>query len=79
MSWTSVPLTQNGNTTLFWTVGPHSSLSDRDAVVINYDSGSSRICLEEVCIVPNPIRYRLRVRVDGPGAVAFRFSAEQMD
>ena len=79
MAWTSAFATQNGNTTLNWTIGPHSSLSTHDAVVIRHEAGSSTICLEEVCVTAPPTRYVARVRVAGAAAVAFRFSAEQMN
>jgi hypothetical protein len=71
-------VSQNGNTTLLWTISG-SALSTHDAVVIRAESGSSGICNEEVSVFLNPTRYRVRVRVDGAGAASFRFAAETMD
>jgi len=79
MAWTSQAATQNGNTMVTWTIGPHGSLSTHDAVVIRHDAGNSGIRLHDITIVRNPLVYRARVEVIGAGAVAFRFAAEQMD
>jgi hypothetical protein len=79
MAWTSATATQNGNTTLDWAIGPHSSLSTHDAVVIRLDAGGSGVKLQDVMVLPSPTRYVARVQVVGPAAVAFRFAAEQMN
>jgi hypothetical protein len=79
MSWTSTQITQNGNTTLTWSVGPHSSVSTHDAIVVRPSSGTSRLEIESINVKINPTNYHIRVRVIGSGAMAFRFSAEQMD
>jgi hypothetical protein len=79
MAWTSGTANQAGNQTLIWTVGPHSSLSTHDAVVIRHDSGDSRIRLHHVTVNRNPLTYEMRVETIGSGAVSFRFAAEEMD
>jgi hypothetical protein len=79
MSWTSAAATQNGNTTVTWTIGPHGSLSTHDAVVIRHDAGNSGIRLHHITVRASPLVYQANVEVVGAGAVAFRFAAEQMD
>lgn len=79
MSWTSTQVTQNGNTTLTWSIGPHSSVSTHDAIVLEPTSGNSRIEIEAINVRRNPTNYNIRVRVIGGEAMAFKFAAEQMD
>ena len=79
MSWTSVQVTQNGNTSATWTIGPHGSLSAHDAVVLKPTSGNSGMRIESTTVLINPVRYQVAVRVAGGSAMAFRFAAEQMD
>lgn len=78
MAWRSVVLTQNGNTVVDWSFsgGP---LTTHDAVVVGPTSGSSRLRLERIDVGRNPASYRLRVRVVGAGAMAYRFFAETMN
>jgi hypothetical protein len=78
MSWTSPQVVQNGNTVGTWVV-TGSPLSDRDAVVIRLDSGTSGVRLEHTTVKLNPLSYSSQVRIVGAGAAAFRFSAEVMD
>ena len=79
MAWTSSQVTQNGNTTVTWSIGPHSSLSTHDCVVMRPDSGNSGLRIEHITVSRNPTVYKVRVQVVGSGAMAFRFSAEQMN
>jgi hypothetical protein len=79
MAWTSTQVTQNGNTTVTWSVGPHSSLSTHDCVVLRPESGNSGMRIEYTTVFRNPTRYHMRVRVVGSDAMAFKFAAEQMD
>jgi hypothetical protein len=79
MAWTSTQVTQNGNTTVTWGIGPHSSLSTHDCVVLRPVSGSSGMRIEHITVYRNPTKYHVRVRVLGTDAMAFRFAAEQMD
>ena len=79
MSWTSTQVTQNGNTTLTWSIGPHSSLSPADAIVVRPTSGSSGLRINSVTARLNPVRYDVSVSVAGSVAMAFKFSAEEMD
>lgn len=79
MAWTSQQGTQNGNTTVTWTVGPHSSLSTHDAVVVKPEAGNSGLQIEHITVNRNPTTYAVRLRVAGSGAMSFRFAAEQMD
>jgi hypothetical protein len=79
MAWTSQSGTQNGNTTLPWTIGPHSSLSTADAIVVRPTSGNSGLRINDVTVRLNPTRYIVSLTVVGGGAMAFKFSAEEMD
>jgi hypothetical protein len=79
VAWTSQAATQNGNSTVTWTIGPANSLSTHDAVVIRHDAGNSGIRLQDMTVRRNPLVYQARVEVVGAAAVSFRFSAEQMD
>jgi hypothetical protein len=79
VAWTSQAATQNGNTSVTWTIGPANSLSTHDAVVVRHDAGNSGIRLHHVTVRRNPLVYEARVEVVGAAAVAFRFAAEQMD
>lgn len=79
MAWTSTQVTQNGNSVVNWSIGPHSSLSTHDAIVMRPDSGNSGLRIEQITVFRNPTRYSVTVRVVGGSAMAFRFSAEQMD
>lgn len=78
MAWRSTVITQNGNTTVDWTVGRGNS-STHDAVVVGPTSGNSRLRLERVDVSRGPTTYVMRVRVVGAGAMAFRFWAETMN
>ena len=79
MAWTSTQVTQNGNTTTTWSIGPHSSVSTHDAIVPKPVSGSSRIEFTSIRVKQGPTNYHITVQVHGSDAVAFRFAAEQMD
>jgi hypothetical protein len=78
MSWRSVQLTQNGNTTTTWGFGPHSAISFHDAIVVGPEAGSSRVELERIRVATGG-SYLLTVRVTGSDAMVYRFFAEQMD
>jgi len=79
MSWTSTQVTQNGNTTVTWSIGPHSSVSTHDAIVVGPTSGTSRLQIQSIGVRRDPTNYHIAVRVIGADAMAFRFFAEQMD
>ena len=79
MAWTSTQVTQNGNTTTTWSIGPHSSLSTADAIVVRPSAGNSGLRINSVTARINPTRYDVSVTVAGSGAMAFKFSAEEMD
>lgn len=78
MSWTSPQVTQNGNSTVPYTI-TGSALSHADAIVVRTVSGSSGIKINSVTARVVPNRYDVNVSVIGSGAVAFKFSAEEMD
>lgn len=78
MSWTANTVTQNGNTTVTWTT-TGGSLSTHDEIVVGPVAGSSALKLGDVAVALNPTRYSAPVTVVGSGAVAFRFSGEQVD
>ncbi len=78
MSWTTGQVTQNGNTTGTWTISG-SALSTADDVVIRAVTRSSGIRINSVTTRLNPTRYEVSVSVIGGGAMAFKFSAEEMD
>ncbi|HEX6028806.1 MAG TPA: hypothetical protein VFY64_07190 [Nitrososphaeraceae archaeon] len=78
MSWTTGPVTQNGNTTAGWII-TGGALTNHDAIVTKLEVGSSCVQILSIvqCIGPN--RYTVTVRVIGAGAVTFRFAAEALD
>ena len=79
MAWTSNQVTQNGNTTVTWTA-TGSALSTHDCIVVGLTSGTnSCLRIEHIDRCVDPTRYRIRVRVVGAQAAAFRAYAEQMD
>ncbi|SFQ14446.1 hypothetical protein SAMN05216419_10744 [Nitrosomonas cryotolerans] len=78
MSWTTGTVTQNGNTTLCWTI-TGSALSTHDNVVVGPIAGCSRLRINSIDVGRCPNQYRVCVRVLGSGAMSFRFYAEQMD
>ena len=78
MSWTTSQVTQNGNSTVGWNISG-SALSNADAIVVRPTSGSSGLKINSVTARVGPNRYNVSVSVIGSGAVAFRFSAEEMD
>ena len=78
MSWTTGQVTQNGNTTGVWNISG-GSLSNADAVVIRGVSGSSGLRINSVTERVSPNRYEVSVTVVGAAAMAFKFSAEEMD
>ena len=78
MSWTTNQVTQNGNTTLSWHI-TGSALSSADAIVVRPISGSSGMKVNSVTARVGPNNYDVSVSVVGPVAMAFKFSAEEMD
>lgn len=78
MSWTTGQITQNGNTTLTWII-TGSALSNADAVVVRPISGSSGLKINSVTARVSPKRYDVSLSVVGSAAMAFKFSAEEMD
>ena len=78
MSWTTGQVTQNGNTTLSWRISG-SSLSNADAVVVRPVAGGSGLRVNNVTARVGPNIYDVSVSVVGSAAMAFRFSAEEMD
>jgi hypothetical protein len=78
MSWTTNQVTQNGNTTVSWTV-TGSALSTHDAIVVKPTSGSSGLRINSITARIGPTQYTVSVSVVGAAAMAFRLAAEQMD
>ena len=78
MAWTTGQVTQNGNTTLSWHI-TGSSLSRADAIVVRPVSGSSGLKINNVTARIGPNSYDVSVSVLGGAAMAFKFSAEEMD
>lgn len=80
MAWTTNPVTQNGNTTRTWTA-TGSALSLHDCIVVGHTVAStSALRIEYIDRYVRPEHsYKIRVRVVGSQAVAFRAYAEQMD
>ena len=78
MAWHSVLLTQNGNTLTTWGFGPSGGMTRKDAIVVGPESGSSHVEIERVRVRADR-NYLITTRVTGPGAVGFRFWAEEMD
>jgi hypothetical protein len=80
MSWTSGQASQNGNSTLVWTLGPFPSISSHDVIVLGllsatFDSG---VRIDNL-VVRTGGRYSITVTVIGAGAVSFRFHGLQID
>jgi hypothetical protein len=75
----STQVTQNGNTTLNWTIsggGGGNAISNNDVMTLQLDnSGTANTGVQISNIVGfiNPNRYSMNVTVVGPDAVAFRF------
>jgi len=78
MAWHTVPLTQNGNSTVTWSTGPGGGHTTHDAVVVGPYAGSSYIGIVSI-FVRADANYQITTRVVGAGAVSFRFWAEEMD
>lgn len=78
MAWRSVLLSQNGESVTTWGFGPSGSITRKDNIVVGPESGSSRIEIERVRVRADA-NYLITTRVTGPGAVGFRFWAEEMD
>ncbi len=78
MAWTTNQVTQNGNTTATWVI-TGGALSTHDAIVVRPTSGSSGLRINNIVARINPTSYTVSLSVIGAGAMAFRFSAEQMD
>ena len=76
MSFTTNQVTQNGNTTAGWVI---SNVGVAEAVVVRPTSGGSGIKINSVTTRLNPTRYDVSVTVSGAGAMAFKFSGEEMD
>ena len=78
MSWTTSQVTQNGNTTLNWHI-TGSALSRADAIVVRPVSGGSGLKINSVTARITPNSYDVSLSVIGGSAMAFKFSAEEMD
>jgi hypothetical protein len=78
MSWTSSQVTQNGNSTVSWSISG-GSLSTHDAIVVQPTAGSSGVKINSITAKRDPARYSVSVSVVGAEAMAYRFAAEQMD
>jgi hypothetical protein len=78
MSWTTSQQTQNGNTTVSWHI-TGSALTRGDAIVVRPNSGSSGLKINSVTARISPNSYDVSLSVIGGAAMAFQFSAEEMD
>jgi hypothetical protein len=79
MAWKSVLLTQNGNSTVTWSFGPHSSISSHDAIVVGPVAGGSRCSIDRIRVRTGPVNYHITVSVTGGNAMTYRLFAEQMN
>ena len=90
MSWTSSGATQNGNTTLLWSIGPHPAVSEHDTIVIRVAAGGGvpKIRINNTTVgLPAMPRlagtglafYEISVSTIGAGPVSFRFSGMPVD
>jgi len=78
MSWTTSQQTQNGNSTHNWHI-TGSALSRADAIVVRPVSGSSGLKINSITSRISPNSYDVSLSVIGSSAMAFKFSAEEMD
>lgn len=78
MAWTTDQVTQNGNTTLSWSISG-GALTNHDAIVVKPTSGSSGLRINSITARISPNRYSVSLTVVGAVAMAFRFAAEAMD
>ena len=78
MSWTTGQVTQNGNSTLIWHI-TGGSLSRADAIVVRPVAGSAGLKINSVTARISPNSYDVSLSVIGASAMAFKFSAEEMD
>jgi hypothetical protein len=78
LAWTSTIVTQNGNTTVTWSISG-GSVSSHDCIVVQPISGSSGLRLTSKTVFRSPTRYHVTVQVVGSGAMAYRFKAEAMN
>jgi hypothetical protein len=77
MSWTTVPITQNGNTSVPYLIGPSPQLQAFDLVVLGHDSGTSSVAVTSYLVrrgigSPASLLYEVTVRSFGSTAVTFR-------
>jgi hypothetical protein len=78
LAWTSTQVTQNGNTTVTWSISG-GSLSTHDCIVLKPTSGISGMRINSITVFRDPTHYHVTVQVIGSGAMAFRFAAERMN
>ena len=90
MSWTSTKVSQPGNSTLTWSLGPHPAVSTHDSIVLNLEAGDgpSTIQINTVAVVlPTQPRlagtgfatYLISISVIGPDPMKFRLSGAAID
>jgi hypothetical protein len=75
---TSQQVTQNGNTSLVWTVsGGGMTNHEVFACQLNTTSPNNNTgaLINDVTVFINPIRYNCRVTVEGPQAIEFQFNS----
>jgi len=78
MAWHSVPLTQNGNSTVTWSFGPGGGITRKDNIVVGPEAGSSYVEIARTRVRADA-NYLITVSVTGTGAVVYRLWAEEMD
>lgn len=79
MAWTTSVVTQNGNSTVTWSLSGGNLISTHDCIVLKPTSGTSGLKITGKIVFREPTRYHVTVQVIGTGAMAYRFAAERMD
>ena len=78
MDWQTFPITQSGNSTVVWSLGPHPFLSTHDIIVPGPFSGTSRVEIERIRVRQTPTNYLVTVRVTGSAALGYRLYGQKV-
>ncbi|NYF79111.1 hypothetical protein [Granulicella arctica] len=73
------PLTQNGNTTLGWTVSG-GGITNHEAFAVQLDStspnNSTGALISNVIVFINPTRYNVNITTEGPQAISYHINSD---
>lgn len=74
------PYSQNGNTTIGWTVWG-GNITNHEAFAVQLEtSGTSNTgaLLSNVIVYCNPTKYSLNITAEGPGAISYHINSNQV-